>query len=323
MTRRWIAQRGAALVLALVVVAVAAALGARLAWQRQLALRALESAQLRQAADALALTGIDWARLVLREDAQRSPIDHRGEAWAAALPAQTVAAAPGRPEAQVDGRIDDEQARFNLNSLVERGRVSPAALAAYRRLLALAGLPPQLAASAADWIDADDLPLPDGGAERAAYPAERRPPNRPLAAVDELRGAAGYDDAALVRLRPWLTVLPEPTPVNLNTAPPAVLAAVAENLTLAAAGEFAAARAADPLPTLAAAGERLAALRAHAAPGLVAVSSRYFRVEGRVRLAANPPYERRTEALLRREGQLLPDVIAWRQPDAAAPPANP
>lgn len=311
-------ERGAALVMALVVIAVAAALGARLAWQRQLTLRALEAAQLRQAADALALTGIDWARLVLREDAQRSPIDHRGEAWAAAMPSQRAPAAPGQPEAQIDGGIDDAQARFNLNSLVERGRVSPAALAAYRRLLQLLGLPPQLAASAADWIDADDLPLADGGAERAAYADHgQRPPNRPLAALDDLRHAAGYDAAVVERLRPWVAVLPEPTPVNVNTASPLVLAAVAENLSLAAATEFAAARAGDPLPTLAAVGERLAELKARAANGLFGVSSRYFRVGGRIRLAANPPYERRIEALLRREGQLLPDVVAWRQVDAA------
>lgn len=314
-------ERGAAMVMALVVVAVAATLGARLAWQRQLTLRALEAAQLRQAADALALTGIDWARLVLRADAQRSPIDHRGEAWAAAMPTQHAPAAPGQPAAQIDGGIDDEQARFNLNSLVERGRVSPAALAAYRRLLQLLGLPPQLAASAADWIDADDAPLADGGAERTAYAAGgRRPPNRPLAALDELRHVAGYDAAAIERLRPWLTVLPEATPVNLNTASPTVLAAIAENLSLAAAGEFAAARAGAPLPTLAAAGERLDALKARAANGLVAVSSRYFRVDGRIRLAANPPFERRFAAVLRREGQLLPDVLAWRPLDTAAAP---
>lgn len=130
---------------------------------------------------------------------------------------------------------------FNLNSLVigpaDRSRVSPAGLTQFRRLLAAAGIADatagRVAAATADWIDSDDLALPEGG-EDALY-ARASPAYRTagtyMAEVSEWRAVAGVTPAVYAAARPWLCALPtaEPAAINVNTLAPAdapVLAAL-------------------------------------------------------------------------------------------------
>src|SRR5690606_6270832 len=63
-----------------------------------------------------------------------------------------------------------------------------------------------------------------------------RGPLRPMPlTLDELGSAAALDDDAIRVLRPHLTILPDITPVNANTATPEVLSAVLPGLSLAQA----------------------------------------------------------------------------------------
>ena len=68
-----------------------------------------------------------------------SSVDHLGEPWAMRLPPVPV------ERGELTGRIDDQQAAFNLNNLVRSGAVSPPHLAQFRRLLAVLDLPDALA----------------------------------------------------------------------------------------------------------------------------------------------------------------------------------
>src|SRR6185295_19168705 len=61
----------------------------------------------------------------------------------------------------------------------------------------------------------------------------------PLIDVDELVLVRGYTDSARARLRPFVSALPQFTTVNVNTAPPEVLAAMIEDLDLDAARDLA------------------------------------------------------------------------------------
>ena len=194
-------QRGVAIVLAMGVVALAAIaavamLASQSTWSRHAELGA-EHVQ----AQVLARAGVDWARAVLAEDRRVSSADHLGEPWALRLPPVPV------DRGELAGQIDDQQGLFNLNNLFRSGQVSPAHVLQLRRLLEILGLPEALA----DAFVAGGKPLLDS-AELALLP--------------------GYDTAVRARLHPFVSALPRYAGLNVNTAPPEVLAAVVKGLEL-------------------------------------------------------------------------------------------
>lgn len=183
-------------------------------------------------AQVLVQAGVALARAVLSDDRRSSSVDHLGEPWALRLAPMPV------ENGKLTGFIEDQQGAFNLNNLVRDGKVSLAQLAHFRRLLVILELPAELAAALADWIDADDEPQPRDGAEDGYYQALQPrylAANRPLTDVAELALVRGFDDKVRARLRPFVTALPRFTAVNVNTAPPEVLAAVVGGLGLDAA----------------------------------------------------------------------------------------
>jgi len=222
-------EQGVAIVLAISVVALAALVAAAImvsqsTWARQQELSA-EHVQARSVLQA----GADWARAILSDDRRVGNVDHLGEPWALRLPPMPV------ENGELVGRIEDQQGAFNINNLVSGGKVNVAQLAHFRRLLALLGLPDELAYTLADWIDEDSQPQPQGGAEDTYYLALDPPyltANRPLIDVAELALVSGFDVNVRARLHPYVTALPRFTAVNVNTAPAEVLAAVVEGLGL-------------------------------------------------------------------------------------------
>ena len=241
---------GAALVLAMLLAALASSIVAGLLWHQQLWLRQYDFQRDQSQAQSLARSGIDWARLILQEDARVSGIDHFGEQWAIRLPLTPL------DNGEIGGEITDQHGLFNVNALVRGGVMQPEAAARYARLLALLGLPATLGPGLIDWLDGDGEATPGGGAEDGFYAALEPPraaPNRPLVTPDELALVTGYTPEVLARLRPFVTALPPSASVavNVNTAPPEVLAATLDGLTLADANRLAAARGTRPFLTVA------------------------------------------------------------------------
>jgi general secretion pathway protein K len=222
-------ERGVAIVLAMGVVALAAIAAAAIllsqsTWSRQAELTANHVQ-----AQAVLQAGADWARALLSDDRRSSNVDYLGEPWALKLPPMQV------ENGELQGRIEDEQGHFNLNNIVADGKINLAQLAHFRRLLAILGLPDELADTLADWVDADSEPQPRAGAEDAYYLALDPPylaANRPLVDVAELALVRGFDANVRARLRPYVSALPRFTTVNVNTAPAEVLAAVIDGLSL-------------------------------------------------------------------------------------------
>lgn len=241
---------GAALVLAMLLAALASSIVAGLLWHQQLWLRQYDFQRDQSQAQSLARSGIDWARLILQEDGRSSNIDHFGEQWAIRLPPTPL------ENGEIGGGITDQQGLFNLNALVKGGIGQPDVLARYARLLAQLNLPASLGPALADWLDADGDVTPGGGAEDGYYVALTPPrlaANRPLVTPDELALVAGYTPEVLARLRPFVTALPASagSAINVNTAPPEILAATLEGLTLADANGLAAARGDKPFLSIA------------------------------------------------------------------------
>jgi general secretion pathway protein K len=164
-----------------------------------------------------------------RQDANaRTPHDGLDEAWAQPYPPLPL----GGGVAQVS--IVDEARKVDINQLVNprTGQPNPQYLGILERLFANLGVSPDLLPAIIDWLDPDSIES-SGGAE-ADYYLRLMPPyeprNGPMPTLGDLRMIRGVDDATFFRLQHFLTVAPEPR-VNINTAPPEVIAALVPQLS--------------------------------------------------------------------------------------------
>lgn len=278
-------QGGAAIVTAMLTVALVATLAAGSLWQQWRSIE-IESAQRGRAQAAWILVGaLDWGRLILREDARTSPYDHLAEPWAVPLEEAKLAtffAAQGSStddkdiiQAYLSGRITDMQSRLNLRNLVDNGRVSLVALRQFGKLFDLLGLPEaELNRFAENLRFALDTSADNQNANRAPLLPQR---------YAQL-GWLGLSPKTLTGLQNFATWLPERTPVNLNTAPAEVIyASIAED-DMALARRLVTARGLSHFKSLAEAEKMLRDVPGQLAEGQHSVASRYFEVQGQLRL---------------------------------------
>jgi general secretion pathway protein K len=177
----------------------------------------------------VALGAESWVISILQQDLQDGPTDHLGEIWASELPGLPIEGG------EVFGAIEDLQGRFNVNNLVnQEGRIEEAPLEQFRRLLNALGIDPRFAGIAADWIDTNvDASFPDG-AEDPIYTGmipPYRTANQTLTSVSELAAIEGMDRETFRLLEQHIVALPGRTGINVNTATPAVLQSLDENMT--------------------------------------------------------------------------------------------
>jgi len=296
-------QHGAALLLAMVIVALITTVASGMVWLQTRAVQ-VEAAERARAQAAWILSGaLDWARLILKEDGrearqrgqQRDSLD---EPWATPLAEarlSTFLAADkdnntdSGPEAFISGAIVDAQSRFNLRGLVDpAGKHLPLQVAALQRLADLAGAPGDTAERIAD-----GLARAQGGSADETAPASR--PLRPGQLSD--LAWLGIDAATLARLEPWVELLPLPTPVNANTAPREVLLAAIDGIDLGTAERLVLVRQRKPFESLADIEAQLAGVKVEGSR--IGVSSSWFLVSGRLRLEERVLEER---SLLQRDG---------------------
>jgi general secretion pathway protein K len=297
-------QRGVAIILVMLIVAIATVLATYLAQQQQLWQRQVESQFDRAQARRLGIAGIDWARAVLADDATASQTDHEGEIWALRLPAMPV------DQGEVIGVIEDRQGLFNLNNLVRNGQSSAPDIAQFQRLLALLGLPGELAISLADWMDSDSEAQYPGGAEDVYYlslAVPYRSANHPLAELGELAVVKGFDERSIERLRPFVSVLPLSLPVNVNFAPAEVLAAVIPDMKLSDALVMVRERHSRPFKDISDFTQRAPKGANIMNINDLSVNSSFFLVTGRARIARS---QVTTQALLQRTGGW--PMVVWQ-----------
>lgn len=287
-------ERGTAVIMAMLIVAAAATLVSGAMWQQSALIRETENELEYAQARWLIRGAIDWAGVILREDARTSSVDHPGEPWAVPLADTRLNENDGRPPAYLAGAIEDEQAKFNLRNLVVDQDIDPRQVQALARLLGSLGVNDSLAARVAQRVQA---------AVRANL---ARQPALGLADVDALLAVQGMEAKALERLRPYVTVLPEATPVNANTASAEVLAAQFADFSVLDARRVVAARERAFFKDLGDARSRLTDAGAPAAGNVpLAVATRYFGIEGNVSYGNA---RLRARALVKREGNRL-DVL--------------
>ncbi len=288
-------QRGAALLTAMIIVALVATLAGSMVWQQWRAIQ-VEAAERARTQSAWILAGaLDWARLILREDAKNGSVDHLGEPWAVPLAEarlSTFLAADkdnteDAPDAFLSGVITDATARYNLTNVLSPGGngYDPVEMAVLQRLCETVGVSVDVATRIATGLHDAAPPVPAqqgaSGAATAPLPIVQDPPLMPRS-VAQLAWL-GVDPEALRTLEPYVTILPEKAYVNANTAPREVLVAAIAGLDLATAERIVQSRQRVPLKSTADIGALAPGLAPDALARL-AVGSNFFEVRGRLRL---------------------------------------
>lgn len=221
-------QRGIALITAMLVTAIAATAAVNMASRQQIDLRRSENLFGADQGYLFALGVESWAIQILRRDIEDNKVDSLDEDWAVTLPPIAVEGAV------LSGGIEDLQGRYNLNNLVKDGKVSEPDVKRFKRLLKFLEIDEGVADAVIDWIDSDASPSIPDGAEDVDYlllSPGYRAANAPLVSPSELLLIKGIDRTAFDKLEPYVQCVPERTPINVNTAPPAVLMMLADGLS--------------------------------------------------------------------------------------------
>ena len=184
---------------------------------------------------------MDTDRLTVASDAvmfwAMDLLENRKQRFLVATPEGVVAQFPAGlnrlcPGIVIEGKLLDLQARFNLNNITDSKY-----RATFWRLLTkvLADVPANtrqtMALALIDWLSLHD---PERGLTALDnYYLSQSPPyeaaHQALHSVSELRLVSGMTGAMLLKLAPQITALPNTVPININTATPAVIAALGFN----------------------------------------------------------------------------------------------
>ena len=303
-------QTGAALLMAMLTVTLVATFAASAMWQQWRAVE-VETAERARVQSAWILIGsLDFSRLILREDGRAGGADHLAEPWAVPLEearlstflaadknvSQVDDASTDTTEAFLSGQITDAQGRLNLNNLVVDGKVQALAQRQFTRLFERLGLPQQELALMVDGVRQAHA---TAGADSGSGPL--LPPT-----VTQL-GWLGLSPATVAALAPHISLLPTPTPLNINTAGLEVLLAAVDGLDVASAQKMEQVRETRHFRTISEAREMLGG-NIELPDGAYAVTSSYFEVRGRLRIGDTMVDER---SLVKKQG--IEVTTLWRE----------
>ena len=252
-------QRGVAVVTALLLTTLAVSIVASLFWQQQVQVRSMENQRLHFQTRWILRGGLDLVRLVLRQDMYDSKNITRADGiWATPLAETRLDQFVERErlegesfDAAISGQTYDAQSRYNLANLAIEGGtggINKAQLAVFRQLLQNLQLNPALAMPVATQVARSQgagMLAPQQGGQTPEnvipVPASGGQPLQ-LMRVEDLLSVAGFNQAAIEKLRDLVVVLPEQTKVNVNTAPAELLAALVVGMSVSEAQNIVVAR---------------------------------------------------------------------------------
>lgn len=246
-----------AVIAMLLLVAIIALLASALMARQTAAIHTTQNEQTRLQGQWLLRGEISRSQMLLRAEALRTPVTRLDGAWSRPVAGKSVGQLAGEP-ARIYAEVTDEQARFNLRNLIDGGDVDLHETRVFLRLCALVGVSGEQATLIARRVVESlvgagrraDAPFSQETLRDArlavraigldALPMREQSPR--LRDLNDLLGVPGIDPAAVARLQPYVTILPQRTWINANTAGPEVLAAWIPGLTLARAQAMLASR---------------------------------------------------------------------------------
>lgn len=220
-------QRGVALLVAILLVALGTIIAATMAYNNAMtARRAAATFEFDQAllaaqgAEALAAYGLQ------QQTQQSSQYIYPGQPWSQRLPPSEVA-----PGVTLEAHLEDLQGRFNINSLVKTDGDTPnqVAITVFQRLLTELGMDTKWAYLIVDWIDKNTNSSIPEGAEDSVYMGMDPPyrtANLPITSTSELMALPGFTRADFDKLAPHIVALPVTAQINPCSADGYVLDAI-------------------------------------------------------------------------------------------------
>ena len=239
-------EQGAAVVMALFIVVLCVLATTPLVWALFATSKTISVSNARAQSHQIVLSGLDWARIILREDARISTTDNLTEPWAVPLADSQISESLMRDgdnnsnlddrEAVLYGQIEDAQGRFNLRNLVVGSDQQEQWQNAFGRLCQLLGIPQSQkeAIEQALLLMYPDLEAIEGNNNEQAnddqFFSTIVEQKVPAITWEEFRTDYGLTGTTWAQLQPHVVMLTRTTPVNVNTASAEVLYAVVEGL---------------------------------------------------------------------------------------------
>lgn len=309
-------DKGAAVIMALFIVVLCTLAVSPLIWNLFATAKTVSVSAARDQTLEVTQSAVDWARVILREDARVSATDNLTEPWAVPLAESRLSEGLMRPnenssnltdkQAVVTGRIEDAQGRFNLRNLGLDNSNRAVWMVAFAKLCDLLGVGGAQQKAIIDTLGA--MYPPTTNSTNSDKPTEQSGVRLIQAKRwQEFDNNYGVDENTWTQLRPYVVILPDITPLNANTASAELLYACIEKLGFPDAQQAVSRRERVPF-------KDLSDLRAALNPdieiqsSMLGVKSDYFLVEGSAQIDEALV---RTQALLERKNQRV--YVMWRQ----------
>lgn len=228
-------QAGIALIMVLLVVALVSIIATGIASKQNLSTRRTQNLLYSEQGYMYLLGAEDWAKNILAQDFKDNKTDSFNDDWATNLPPIPIEGGT------IQGKIEDLQGRFNINSLLKAANPDQVSIKVFRNLLISNDIDDKLSDAVVDWLDADlDSTVPDGAEDgdylNNAIPS--RAANRLMVSASELIVVKGFDNEKYSKLSPYLVALPEATTININTASAMQLSMLSSQVSLSEAEDI-------------------------------------------------------------------------------------
>jgi general secretion pathway protein K len=277
-------QTGAALLSAMLTVTLVATFAAAALWQQWRSVEVEIAERARVQVAWLLVGALDWSRLILRIDGKAGATDHLAEPWAVALQESRLSTflaadknntggltAEEQVDAFLSGGMVDAQSKLNVFNLIDNNEVSKPDLAAFKKLFTHFNLP--------------DTEL-EGFVTNLKAALDTKSQMTSSLMPQRVRQLTwlGLQAQTVAKLSPYITLLPERTAININTASAAVIYASVPGLELADAKLAVTTRDRAHFPSLTEAATTVPAFKDKLKDVQHSVSTRFFEVSGRLRL---------------------------------------
>jgi general secretion pathway protein K len=303
-------QRGIAVITAMLIASLVTSIASYLLFKHQMLINQIENHFSATQARWMSVASVEWSRAIMAEDAKLGQIDHLKEPWATKLPKTSF------ETGSIRGFILDEQAFFNLNNLSRSTISNDNESQALKHFITQTGGNTGAVDALVDWIDKDsEVTLPNG-AEDNTYIAQAlsyKSANQLLTETGNLSRVLGFTNEMVAKVSQYCVVLPEITPININTASAEVLSFAFPELTQFQVESIIAQRNKQPFENV---GEFTKILSDISQLSLnkisanqISVGSHYFLVNVQARYDKTTV---NTSALLRRNNSGWPQII-WKK----------
>lgn len=235
---------GAALITALITVFIVMAIVSNIAVKNYRVIRSLTNQKVKDQSYYILMSAVALARAGLATSGATTQIDTLQDLWAQPIPKTEIV-----DGISMSGYVSDEQGKFNINDLVNKGNVNTIAVGQFANLLSYINVPSSVAYNIAYYMASPRNQTNIMSLYTTAIPPYR-PAGRPMVDLSELFLVKGVTSDMITRMSPYITAIPVSltyllnestessaafTPesgsfpggmlVNVNTAPAQVIAA--------------------------------------------------------------------------------------------------